>query len=512
MIHFRIIFMFLFSLSLFAEVSPKANCYQFYKNENTYSLKAKKNLNEFELVFQRGRGLHSYISALGKDFKDKLTEMENQDRPHWIDAGGGDGNALLQYHSTHPTSKVQSTLVSLESFAEPSEKVRVLKGRYIENIPHKEFIKADLITDVFGPMAYSSEPDKVLAKYLEILKPDGEIHIFLGSKEEIFGRNNQFITTHNQLLDFIEWLQSIPGLEISPRKEAREDDMIPFEVWSVKIKKRSDHAVKVPKLQVRSFKNGAPPEFLFQEVKDFKALSVFEKQQQQSYIQKILQEKLSDLSLTLFFDQFRSGEMTHPLLKLVSSLKENNTWLNLTSAEINLAPALLTKDFDFSNTDIFWGLAQKWMAFRSRFLTPQTWNYQQLSQLVSQTSKSELITDYYGPFVTNLEPDKVLSKYLQLAEFKAPILIHLGKEFSGFGDQSQVILKTGGKLSLRKWLLNIPDLDIRFYRGGYAWSGGAWTFVKIINSQPGIPIPPLKVIGIGKSTDLAPPAIIFEEL
>lgn len=511
MMFLKIILTFILTTS-FALASSKQSCLKHYQQVSRLTLKAKDNLTKFELVFQRGRGLYSYVSALGKDFKTKLSEIENKENAHWLDAGGGEGNALYQFYQTNPKSPLTSTLVSLESFAEPTEKIKVLKGRYIEHIPSNELTQADLITDVFGPMAYSSEPHKVLAKYLEVLKPDGEIHIFLGSKEEIFGKNNKFITSKNEILDFTEWLQSIPGLEITSRKEAREDDMNPFEVWSVKIKKQTLKTIEIPELQARSFKAGAPPEFLFQETKNVYPLSSLAKQQQQELIIKDLQPRLANLNLTSFFDQFRSGELTHPLLKIANSLRINDSWLNFSSAENNLALDLANKSFDYSDSSIFWGISQKWMALRSSFLKPQNWDFQEMTNIVGQTKKAQLITDLYGPFQTSLEPDKVLTQYLQLSEARSPIFIHLGKEYTGFGALSEVILKSGEKVSLRRWLMNIPNLDIRFYRGGYAWSGGQWTFVRIINSKPRIKIPTLKVLGIGKSTNNDVPKILFEEI
>lgn len=511
MTFFKIVLTFMLTTSL-ALTASKQSCFKHYQQVSQFTLKAKDNLTKFELVFQRGRGLYSYISALGKDFKTKLLEIENKEQAHWLDAGGGEGNALYQFHQMNPKSSVTSTLVSLESFAEPTEKLKVLKGRYIEHIPANELTKSDLITDVFGPMAYSSEPHKVLAKYLEVLKPDGEIHIFLGSKEEIFGKNNKFITSNNEILDFIDWLQSIQGLEITARKETREDDMNPFEVWSVKIKKQTFKNIEIPELQARSFKAGAPPEFLFQETRNLSPLSPLAKQQQQALIVNNLQQRLLNLNLTSFFDQFRSGELTHPLLKIANSLKINDSWLNFSSTENTLATDLVNKNFDYSDRSIFWGISQKWMELRSSFLKPENWNYQEITQLTEQTKKAELITDFYGPFQTSLEPDKVLTRYLHLAKNKSPVFIHLGKEYTGFGALSEVILKSGEKVSLRRWLMNIPNLNIRFYRGGYAWSGGQWTFVKIINSKPGIKIPPLKVLGIGKSTNNEVPKIIFEEI
>lgn len=511
MMFLKIILTFILTTSL-ALAGSKQSCFKHYQKVSQLTLKAKDNLTKFELVFQRGRGLYSYISALGKDFKTKLSEIESKENAHWLDAGGGEGNALYQFHQTNPKSSLTSTLVSLESFAEPTEKLKVLKGRYIEHIPSSELTQADLITDVFGPMAYSSEPHKVLAKYLEVLKPDGEIHIFLGSKEEIFGKNNKFITSKNEILDLTEWLKTIPGLEVTTRKEGREDDMTPFEVWSVKIKKQNLKNIEIPELKARSFKAGAPPEFLFQEAKNVFLLSSLAKQQQQEFIIKDLQPRLANLNLTSFFDQFRSGELTHPLLKIANSLKINDSWLNFSSAENNLSLDLANKNFDYSDRSVFWGISQKWMELRSRFLKPQNWDYQEMTNFAAQTKKAQLITDFYGPFQTSLEPDKVLTQYLQLTEPKSPIFIHLGKEYTGFGALSEVILKSGEKVSLRRWLMNIPNLNIRFYRGGYAWSGGQWTFVKIINSTPGIKIPSLKVLGIGKSTNNDIPKVLFEEI
>lgn len=270
--------------------------------------------------------------------------------------------------------------------------------------------------------------------------------------------------------------------------------------------------VNIPNLKVRHFKKGAPPEFLFQEDQRYNLVSQQVKLSFQSNITEILQKRFMGKNLTWFFDQFRSGELTHPLLRATNSLKKGNTWLNFSSADMDLKEALHNKDFDYSDTHIFWSFSQKWMSFKSQFLKPLNWNFQMSSQHTPVSKKVDLITDFFGPFQTSLEPDKVLALYLEMTNLKAPIFIHLGPEYTGFGALSEVILKTGEKISFRKWLLKIPGLNIKFYRGGYAWSGGQWTFVKITSSNSQVIIPSLQIIGIGKSTDNELPKLLFEEI
>lgn len=128
------------------------------------------------------RGLDEYDAVFKGELKKLLATLGPSD--HWIDMGSGDGRALLDYYLQG--GKAHTTGITFErkpATAPDPRKMRSLVGRYVEEIPIDEIIgpagKPKVITDLVGPVAYTSDLHKVLSIYEEVLADDGVALIVL---------------------------------------------------------------------------------------------------------------------------------------------------------------------------------------------------------------------------------------------------------------------------------------------------------------------------------------------
>ena len=278
-----------------------------------HEVSAFENVKQFEDSFTKDRGLRNYVSNLGPEFRAALDRFASKEAAHYLDAGGGNGLAIRDLFEILKPKNAKATLLAYESKASSSATTTVMTGRFIENIPNGELPKSDLITDVFGPLAYSGEPHVVLSKYVNSLNEDGELFLFLGSSYELFGKTNRIITANKEVLSLSDWIERIPGLEVTSTKRRFKDEFTEFEVWSLKIKKKKGETVIIPDLILLDFKPGAPPTMLLQET----AVSIATRADRQRVANAIgsdVKVQLSNLGATQFLDAFRSGEFTHPLI------------------------------------------------------------------------------------------------------------------------------------------------------------------------------------------------------
>lgn len=457
---------------------------------------AQANLSKFEQIFTRSRGLQSYTKALGEPFAKKIEELNTLEH-HWIDSGAGDGVAVWEFLN-NLNSKSLTSIVSLETNLTSTDRLNVFKGRFLEEIPNSEFKKADLITDVFGPLAYSGQPDLILKKYLNILKDNGEIHVFLGVRNEIYGKSNMVITADGKYLNFADWIVQIPGLKVKLFIEQRDDEGVIVEKWNMIITKNPQTILNVPKLELVNLQDGAPPKMLFREVSTSKQDISTTIQNFSSEIRKKIKTSMTKASFTDFINSFRSGEFTHPLLKSIKKLTENDSWLNVSYFGDTLIENFKRENFNSSDTSIFVKLAQSWIKWRIGRVDTHRLKYTHIEGIDSldPNNSFKLITDFNGEFLTSLKPDEVLQRYMDLLHSEGELYIYLGPDYTGFGYNSEVITSTGDRMSLRKWIQSIPDLKVNFYRGGYHWAGGQWTFVRIRKKAQNPRIPNLTFKGL----------------
>ncbi|MFC1853612.1 hypothetical protein ACFL27_25795 [candidate division CSSED10-310 bacterium] len=200
------------------------------------------------------RNLLDYKLILGPEFIEFLTSLGLEH--HWIDSGAGRARAMIDYVQDDffsPQARVTALdsntpephyLAELEKkFSSPG--FRYLSGQRIENRHLDEVGCADLITDVYGPLQYSSTMDQVLERYATLLKPEGEIWTVQPVITFIYDRQNKEIR-------FQDWLKYVQGLTVhsvlSPHSGARELVLL-----------RNEESIVIPKLALQSIYSGSPP-------------------------------------------------------------------------------------------------------------------------------------------------------------------------------------------------------------------------------------------------------------
>ena len=141
-------------------------------------------------AFTHNRGLLSpggYRSMLGEAFFSRLGTL--QPGEIWMDMGAGSFNAIDEFYDQVPGSAGVRTAGlnfelpadnALESLADHG--TVSLSGKYVEDYLPEEIItrvggRVDLMTDVYGPLSYSSRIDEVLQLYGDVLDVGGELHI-----------------------------------------------------------------------------------------------------------------------------------------------------------------------------------------------------------------------------------------------------------------------------------------------------------------------------------------------
>lgn len=170
-----------------------------------------------ENVFTIDRGLKEYEDYFGPKFVHDLNKLKRED--HWIDGGAGNAYAQKDFLGSRDGHRIIPNRPKLTAitFKYPTNQPKtlnhgrftVLSGRYFEDIPISEIGSAQLITDVVGIINYTHQLDLVLQKYLDLLKPNGKIYVFIPN-------SITFIKRGKSSIDLTEWLKSIPGLLIRP--------------------------------------------------------------------------------------------------------------------------------------------------------------------------------------------------------------------------------------------------------------------------------------------------------
>lgn len=152
--------------------------------------------------FETGRALRGpYVSGtidspyeayLGSDFVDSLTRLKAGDG--WMDMGSGDGAAASEFlHTFHGASPGEAPNVTAVAYAHADTTAlertfptfRGLYGRYLETIPDRTLGRAKVISDLFGPLSYTTQFDRVLQRYGDMLEVGGEVYAYLGFRSHL---------------------------------------------------------------------------------------------------------------------------------------------------------------------------------------------------------------------------------------------------------------------------------------------------------------------------------------
>ena len=159
--------------------------------------------------FTVDRGLEEYGDLLGPSFLRAIQKLKKGQ--HWIDSGSGETRALIEFaeSSKNPPRLTGITFkVTKSSKAAGIPRVHLIKGKYFESLSTKQIPAADLITDVLGIINYTYDLSKTLEKILRLLKRNGTLLVYLPYWTTIIEDQN------GKRLFLVDWLRSIPGLEI----------------------------------------------------------------------------------------------------------------------------------------------------------------------------------------------------------------------------------------------------------------------------------------------------------
>lgn len=480
----------------------------------TVAKAAEANLKKYENIFTRARDLDSYKMAFGKEFSRVLVEIAEKGG-HWIDAGAGDAIAIQEFVAANP--RTRGTAISVESAAESMARLSVIKGQFIEDIPSDRVAKARVVTDVIGGLAYSGTPHLVLRKYFDWLDAHGEVFVFMGTRD-VYGLINRVITADGKYLNLIDWIKLIPGIKTEVIVETREDEGTTYEKWALRLTRDKSRPLDIPDVTLRELLPGAPPTMLFQEARGLSieagdTVLLQAQQKVRADLEQGLRSQAQATTFTQFMDSFRGGEITHPLVSAVKGLKPTQSWVNISAYGANLAHDLASKAYDASSDKVFFGISQKWIRFRVNAVKPEKFRYTHFHSglALDKMTNVGVLTDFNGDFVSSLRPDEVLRRYIRAIGDSGTAFIYLGREYTGFGAGSDVLTAAGKRLSLRQWLKSIPGLEVKLFRGGYAYAGGQWTFVRIRKKKPTVKIPELQFLGADRRTDGEVPSMVFQE-
>lgn len=234
-----------------------------------------RNLDSYMVAFSpidREHECEGACEVLGPELK-KLTGSQ-----HWIDVGAGKAIAAMEYIENKPVRHDEGwkyysgsdhparvTAITVERLETPElrgvlshygpGRFRYLSGKYIEDYSVSELGQADLITDVYGAVAYSPHIDAVFAKFGELLKKGGKVYTLVRKIEDHYEYftvdPNVFIIvgSNNEKIPVEKWLRAIKGFTLLPHSKGAE---------TIILQKISDQVV-VPPLELIEHKDGYPP-------------------------------------------------------------------------------------------------------------------------------------------------------------------------------------------------------------------------------------------------------------
>ncbi len=216
--------------------------------------------------FSVHRSLFDYFTYLGEDFRRALREVGENDQ--WLDAGSGSGYAILDYQRGYlmtelPSGKtigvtvvlpktgiaVRQTLIE-EGYGSRNQ---FIFGNYIEDLPVEQLGKNKVISDLFGPMSYTSNPTDVMNRYLDVATPEAQIFL-----KTSYGKTSVNLTDGSTIA-FEDYLgRVLAGHEVINHRNGQ-----------VHIRLKPLGVAKIPKLKlVRIVDDGTPPPSrVFEEVR-----------------------------------------------------------------------------------------------------------------------------------------------------------------------------------------------------------------------------------------------------
>ncbi len=154
--------------------------------------------------FNVERGLPSYFDRFPTSLQSIIKYLKSGQ--NWMDGGSGEGWAIENYCDAYPnganvlgiTKTIKRTPKSFNG------RLKVLSGRFIEDIPTSEIPVNALVTDYFGPYAYSKSPEQIIAQYVNSLQVGGKAYVYLHLKHE--GSYSKVILKDGRTVDLNVWI------------------------------------------------------------------------------------------------------------------------------------------------------------------------------------------------------------------------------------------------------------------------------------------------------------------
>ncbi len=211
----------------------------------------KSNFNTFRDVAAYEHHLYGLIKLLNR--------LDSVEGSEWIDLGSGKNLAIASYFSIYKSeerSKLHATGITYRipidrgfNHILPDEgNFKSIVGRFFEDIPISELPKADIITDVFGPLSYSTHRFReALILAITILKDQGVLYINNGALD--LDALTWFFY-NGEKLNLFEFLSTIEGLNIAESAVG----------VGIKITKTSKFDINsIPNFELLESNDGSPP-------------------------------------------------------------------------------------------------------------------------------------------------------------------------------------------------------------------------------------------------------------
>lgn len=202
--------------------------------------------------FVTDRDLISYKQELHSDFSKSIDALGPDG--HWIDLGAGKALAqidfLRKFRGSREAPLVTAVAYKLDRWFAPPRfagKLQVKEGVFEEQSV-QEWTRADIITDLFGVLSYTTDFTRAFSQALNLLKLNGELYITTTPWATRFN-------VHGSSMALIDFLSSIDGLRVEGR----------FGV--IKITKEKEF-IQVPSMILTRFEENLPPHRTFEERSD----------------------------------------------------------------------------------------------------------------------------------------------------------------------------------------------------------------------------------------------------
>lgn len=191
----------------------------------------------------------SYELEFGRPFVEEILKLQQNE--HWVDMGAGEALAMLEYLIR---SKGISAATTAINYATPPaylyhwnslETELTQKHRLIENQDFNELDleivgAADIVTDVYGVLAYTPHIDVALARALSLLKETGVLYMT--------ATTTSFETDSSSgVFNLIGYLDRITGIKYEILNYGA------IRIW------RTGNQIIVPRLELIGFQSHRPP-------------------------------------------------------------------------------------------------------------------------------------------------------------------------------------------------------------------------------------------------------------